>query len=124
MYSDELLRPWFSALRQELDDFTVFDCHTHVGVNDPSGFSATLADLLESLEIVDGRAAVFPLKEPSGYGRANLELVEAAAESDGRLVAFARIDPADAPVRRAQDALDAGARGLKLHPDGEEFEIL
>jgi hypothetical protein len=124
VYADELLRPWFEVLREEFQDLSVFDCHTHVGINDPSGFSATLGELIESLELIDGRAAVFPLKEPRGYARANLELIDAAAGSGNRLVAFARLDPADAPAERAQEALDAGALGLKLHPSGEEFDLL
>jgi hypothetical protein len=123
MYADDLLTPWFERLRGEAGEPAIFDCHTHVGVCDPSGFSATLGELIESLELVDGRAAVFPLKEPSGYREANLRLVEAAADSGGRLVAFARLDPADAPLERAREALESGARGLKLHPDGEEFEL-
>ena len=123
MYADELLIPWFECLRQELDALDVYDCHTHVGVNDPSGFSATFGELVEALEFIDGRAAVFPLKEPAGYREANLRLIEAAAETGDLLVAFARLDPADAPALRAQEALEAGARGLKLHPAGEEFDL-
>jgi hypothetical protein len=122
MYSDELLRPWYERLRAGLD-VEIFDCHAHVGINDPSGFSATLEQLLTSLELIDGRAAVFPLKEPSGYREPNLRLIEAAQDTGGRLVAFARLDPADAPVERAQEAVAAGARGLKLHPEGEEFDL-
>jgi uncharacterized protein len=64
-----------------------------------------------------------PLKEPEGYAEANLRVVELAEASGGRLVAFCRIDPADEPVRRAQDALARGARGIKLHPSGEEFAL-
>jgi hypothetical protein len=40
VYADELLRPWFAAVREEPDGVKVFDCHTHVGINDPTGFSA------------------------------------------------------------------------------------
>jgi predicted TIM-barrel fold metal-dependent hydrolase len=123
MYADKLLRPWFEPLRADFADLQIYDCHTHVGRNDPSGFTATLPQLLESLEFVDGRAAVFPLKEPAGYGEANLALAHAAVETDGRLVAFARLEPGDRPAVRAQQALDAGARGLKLHPAGDEFEL-
>lgn len=37
---------------------------------------------------------------------------------------FARIDPRTArPDVDARDALDAGARGLKLHPRAEEFGL-
>jgi hypothetical protein len=73
MYADELLRPWLDALRPHVPDLELFDCHTHVGVNDPSGFSATQEQLIASLELSGSRAAVFPLKEPDGYGEANGE---------------------------------------------------
>jgi uncharacterized protein len=33
------------------------------------------------------------------------------------------LDPADEPLRRAQDALAVGARGLKLHLTGEDFAV-
>jgi predicted TIM-barrel fold metal-dependent hydrolase len=123
MYADELLAPWFAPLRAAVPDLDLFDCHTHVGVNDPSGFSVTTDELLESLEIADGRAAVFPLKEPGGYAEPNLRAVALAHEHTERLVAFCRLDPADRPLERATDALGAGARGIKLHPAGDEFDI-
>jgi hypothetical protein len=123
IYADELLRPWFAPLRSAVPGLTLFDCHTHVGVNDPSGFSATPEELLEALEFTDGRAAVFPLKEPDGYGGANLRVTRLAEEHPDRLVAFGRVDPADRPLEHATDALAAGARGIKLHPAGEQFDL-
>jgi hypothetical protein len=122
MYADELLKPWLEPL---LDDVPVdlFDCHTHIGVNDPSGFSVTREQLLDSLLAVGARAAVFPLKEPDGYREPNLRAVELAGEHPDLVVAFCRIDPADLPLERATEALDAGAKGLKLHPEGEGFDI-
>ena len=46
------------------------------------------------------------------------------ADSGGRLVAFCRVDPHDgaASPRRAR-CLDAGARGIKLHPRAEQFTL-
>jgi hypothetical protein len=104
-------------------DLEPFDCHTHVGVNDPSGFSATADELIEALELAECRAAVFPLKEPGGYRDPNLRAVRLADEHADKLVAFARVDPADRPLENAEEALGAGAKGLKLHPAGEEFEL-
>jgi uncharacterized protein len=70
MYADHLLKPWLDVLRDEVPDGELFDCHTHVGEHDPSGFSATLEQLDASVEIAGARAAVFPLKEPGGYREA------------------------------------------------------
>jgi predicted TIM-barrel fold metal-dependent hydrolase len=123
MYADELLKPWFDAAVEQLPEPRFFDCHTHIGVNDPSGFSVTRDQLLDSLELAGSRAAVFPLKEPAGYGEANLRAVTLAHEHPDTLIAFARLDPADEPLKRSEEALDAGARGIKLHPDGEQFDI-
>src|SRR5437660_12604723 len=105
MYADELLAPWLETFRARLPSLELFDCHTHIGVNDPSGFSVTREQLLTSLELADSRAAVFPLKEPEGYHDANLRAVQLAAEHPERLVAFCRIDPADQPLPRADAAL-------------------
>jgi hypothetical protein len=67
MYADHLLRPWLTAMLAQHPTVRIFDAHTHVGQNDPSGFSATLAELEGSLRACEGRAVVFPLAEPEGY---------------------------------------------------------
>ena len=123
MYADHLLRPWLDAMVTEHRGVRIFDAHTHMGENDPSGFSATVAELDDSLLTCDGRAVVFPLAEPGGYEKANLRCASAAEASDGRLVAFARVTPADRPRQLLESALEAGARGLKLHPSSDEFAL-
>jgi uncharacterized protein len=123
MYSDPFLLPLFDSLLAEHPDLELFDAHTHVGLSDPSGFTATLGQLEDSLELAGAGAAVFPLKEPDGYAEPNRRLAEHAQDGDGRLVAFCRIDPAVDPVGEVEAALGHGARGIKLHPDGEEFAV-
>jgi uncharacterized protein len=123
MYSDRFLTPLLDSLLREHPRLELFDAHTHAGVNDPSGFTATIGQLEESLDLTGGRAAVFPLKEPSGYAEPNRRLAEHAERTDGRLVAFCRIDPEVNPVGETEAALHHGARGIKLHPAGEEFEV-
>jgi hypothetical protein len=123
MYADHLLAPLVTPLRDAVPGLDWFDCHTHVGTADPSGFAATPQELLDALDTVAGRAAVFPLKDPEGYAQANLDVAALAAANPERLVSFARLDPADDPLERADAALAAGARGIKLHPDGEGFTI-
>ncbi|WP_329792265.1 amidohydrolase family protein [Lentzea sp. DG1S-22] len=117
MYSDDLVRPWWDAL--QVQD-PLFDVHTHLGTNDPSGFSATAAQLREALAGVDARAAVFPLTEPDGYREAN-DAVLAEARSDEVLVAFCRVTPDDAG--EARRCVEAGAAGIKLHPASDEFAL-
>jgi predicted TIM-barrel fold metal-dependent hydrolase len=123
MYADQLVQPWLECLLDRLPARDIFDAHTHIGEHDPSGFSACLDELLESLDAVDARAAVFPLTEPSGYRKANLACVEAAAQNEHRLAAVVRLTPEESPDRLLQEGLSAGARGIKLHLTSDRFEI-
>jgi len=50
-------------------------------------------------------------------------VLAAAADSDGLLVPFCRVDPHADPVPEARRCLDAGARGIKLHPRAEGFTL-
>jgi hypothetical protein len=122
MYADDLLQPWADCALADVGG-PVVDAHTHVGDRDPSGFSATLPELTESLGRIDGRAVVFPLADPDGYAQGNLACARAAADSEGRLFAFARLTPDDDPGGRLEAALQAGARGIKLHPAGDSFRL-
>jgi uncharacterized protein len=123
MYADHLLQPWLQPLLEAAPDLDLFDGHTHIGAHDPSGFRATLDELLVSLDLLGGDAVVFPLAEPSGYREANVACARTASASGGRLTAFARVTPDDEPAARLEEALDAGARGVKLHPAGDEFSL-
>ena len=123
--ADSLLLPWFERLRADLPGLELFDVHTHLGSNDPDGFKQTPTELLEHLMAAGARAAVFPMHEPGGYPPANDAVLEAARASRGRLTAFCRVDPrlGDASVDEARRMLDAGARGIKLHPRAEDFAL-
>jgi uncharacterized protein len=123
VYADHLLQPSLHRLLDHIPRARVFDAHTHVGEHDPSGFTATLEELLGSLELANGRAAVFPLAEPDGYRSANLACAQAASTSGGRLVAFVRLTPDEATSGLLDEGLAAGARGVKLHLSSDEFEL-
>ncbi|ANZ40802.1 hypothetical protein BBK82_37275 [Lentzea guizhouensis] len=129
MYADDLVRPWWEALGVTAP---LFDVHTHVGTNDPSGFSATFEQLTDALSEVDAGAAVFPLTEPDGYRAANDAVLAAVkaqaaaaptADSRSPLVAFCRVAPGDDAAAEARRCVEAGARGIKLHPSSDEFEL-
>jgi uncharacterized protein len=65
---------------------------------------------------------VFTMHEPDGYPVANDRVLAEAAESGGRLVPFCRLDPhAGDAAGEAERCLDAGARGIKLHPRAQKF---
>jgi len=113
---------WYAEERARLGA-DVFDVHTHVGQHDPDTMRCSPEELLAALEQADARAAVFPLQEPGGYRRPNAAVIAAAQASGGRLVPFARLDPRDDPAGEALRSLDAGARGLKLHPRGDSHAL-
>jgi predicted TIM-barrel fold metal-dependent hydrolase len=119
---DEVMRPYWERLLQDTGPLDLFDAHTHIGANDPDGYHQTAEELIRLLETAAARAVVFPLQEPDGYPPANDRVLEAANTSD-RLVAFCRVDPHANAVAEARRCLDAGARGIKLHPRGERFTL-
>src|SRR5918997_861842 len=123
MVSDEGLLPQLSRLLEEVPGAELLDAHTHLGSNDPDGYRCTREQLLGALERIDGRALVFPMHEPDGYPPANDMVMAAAEASGGRLFPFCRLDPNDAPLEEARRCLDAGARGIKLHPRAEGFTL-
>jgi hypothetical protein len=116
--------PWFARLSESLPGLEPLDAHTHIGSNDPDGFSCSRAQLVAALERIDARAFVFPMHEPDGYRAANDMVIDEAAASDGRLFAFCRLDPhSEDPLAEAERALERGARGIKLHPRAERFAL-
>jgi predicted TIM-barrel fold metal-dependent hydrolase len=101
-----------------------FDVHTHLGT-DIDGMVGDY-DLLEQLMARYGvsRAFVFCLDEPDrhpGFQAANDRTLAFAERSGGRLIPFVRLDLNESPIEEATRCLDAGARGIKLHPRAQRF---
>jgi predicted TIM-barrel fold metal-dependent hydrolase len=115
------IRPWLERIVQEIGPLDLYDAHTHIGANDPDGYRQTPSELIEALASVDARGVVFPMHEPDGYAAANDAALAAVADHPERLVAFCRVSPHDGALAEARRALDAGARGIKLHPRAERF---
>jgi len=101
------------------------DAHTHIGHDDPDGYEADPEEILAGLDRAgQDRALVFPMHEPAGYPPANDRVLAAVAASGGRLEALCRVDPnAPGAVAEARRCLDAGARGVKLHPRSDGFGL-
>lgn len=123
MFSDRAISPFLAQLRADRPGLEILDAHTHIGFNDPDGMRCAPETLVEALEQAGNRAVVFAMHEPDGYPAANDWVREVAAGSAGRLTPFARLDPRSEPVREGERSLDAGARGLKLHPRAENFTM-
>jgi predicted TIM-barrel fold metal-dependent hydrolase len=121
--ADAVIRPWWDRLVEELGEVSLHDAHTHIGANDPDGFKQTPEELLAVLERAGAKAVTFPMHEPGGYTAANDAALAAARASGGRVQAFCRVDPRADALREATRCLDAGARGIKLHPRAEQFTL-
>jgi predicted TIM-barrel fold metal-dependent hydrolase len=120
---DDLLRPWLESLLAVVPGLEPVDCHTHIGADDPDGYSSQMSDLVAALGRAGARGVVFPMHEPDGYRAANDRVRVHADASGGVLIPFCRVDPhADAAAEAAR-ALDAGARGVKLHPRAEDCRL-
>ncbi|HEY1687269.1 MAG TPA: amidohydrolase family protein [Solirubrobacteraceae bacterium] len=129
---DELVALYASALapfvaeaqRITPADAEIFDAHTHLGL-DEDGRSLDLPTLLAQLDAAGAqRACVFPLNDPERvprYSVPNDRVLRWAEESDGRLIPFCRLDPEEEPLAEAERCLQAGARGIKLHPRAQAF---
>lgn len=123
MYDDALIRPWFEAAAARVPGLSLFDAHAHIGSNDPDGLRLSAPELIETMEALDARSVVTPLHEPDGYCAANDRVLEECERSAGRLVPFCRVDPHRDAIGEARRCVDAGARGIKLHPRAERFVL-
>ncbi len=121
-----MLTAWHEATATLLpSSASVWDAHTHTGADDPDGLTNTSEELLTALDAAGHTGAVFTTSaDPQGYPAHNDRILEEAARSDDRLVPFLRVDPKDASaVAEVNRSLDAGHRGVKLHPRSEGFRL-
>jgi uncharacterized protein len=124
---DELLRRQLDRVAaMQPEGMRIWDAHTHLGV-DEDGFTLTPEELTETMrEHGVERCFTFPLNDPErhpAYRVPNDRVLAWAAASDGMLVPFCRLDLTEGPIQEAERALDAGARGIKLHPRAQAFDF-
>ena len=123
--AQRLLAMYDEELRRELPDgAAVFDVHVHLG-NDIDGFRGVYEDLMAILDKYGiERCFMFCMDEHDrhpAFRAPNDRTLEYARRSDGRLLPFVRLDLSENPVGEATRCLDAGARGIKLHPRAQRF---
>jgi uncharacterized protein len=123
----ELLATWKEEVRRELPpDAEIFDAHVHLG-DDIDGMAGRPEELLAMMdEYGVGRAFMFCLDEPDrhpAFRAPNDRTLAFAAGSGGRLIPFVRLDLNEDPVEEAVRCLDAGARGIKLHPRAQKISL-
>ena len=104
----------------------IVDAHTHLG-HDIDGMVGMLDELLGVMDRYGiSRANVFCLDEHDripAFRAGNDRTLDFAARSDGRLIPFVRLDLTESPIEEAKRCLDLGARGIKLHPRAQKFQL-
>ena len=120
-----LLAAYDEELSRELPAGTeLFDAHVHLG-HDIDGFHGAYDDL-EQVQARYGFAHAFMFcmdeadRHPA-FRDPNDRTLAHAKRSEGRLIPFVRLDLAEQPIEEAVRCLDAGARGIKLHPRAQRF---
>jgi predicted TIM-barrel fold metal-dependent hydrolase len=123
----DLLAAWRKEVLRELpQDIELFDAHVHLG-DDIDGMRGRPEELLAMMdEYRVGRAFMFCLDEPDrhpGFRAPNDRTLAYARESNGRLIPFVRLDLNEDPIAEAKRCIDAGARGIKLHPRAQKISL-
>ncbi len=123
----QIFESFEEQLRQELPaGADIVDAHTHLG-HDIDGMVGMLDQLLEIMASHGiSRANVFCLDEHDripAFRAGNDRTLDFAARSDGRLIPFVRLDLTESPIEEAKRCLDLGARGIKLHPRAQKFQL-
>ncbi len=122
----ELCAVYDRALARELPaGAEIFDAHLHLG-HDIDGMVGDYDELAEMMGRYGvSRAFMFCLDEPDrhpSFRSANDRTLAFAARSEGRLIPFVRLDLNESPLDEARRCLEAGARGIKLHPRAQGFQ--
>jgi uncharacterized protein len=120
-----LIAHYDEELARELpENAELFDAHVHLG-DDIDGFRGTYDDLEAVLERYRvSHAFMFCMDERDrhpAFRAPNDRTLAYAKRSQGRLIPFARLDLGEEPIEEAVRCLDAGARGIKLHPRAQRF---
>src|SRR5437879_5860982 len=121
----ELIEQWHRELRRLLPaGADIFDAHLHLG-HDIDGMVGDYDQLIELMDAYGiSRAFMFCLDEPDrhpSFSAANDRTLAYAQRSNGRLIPFVRLDLNEKPIDEARRCLDAGAKGIKLHPRAQKF---
>jgi predicted TIM-barrel fold metal-dependent hydrolase len=125
--AQELFSLFESELHAELPaGADIFDAHVHLGT-DIDGMVGNYEELEAIMDTYGvSRCFFFCLDEPDrhpGFRAANDRTLAFGARSNGRMIPFVRLDLTESPIEEAERCLDLGARGIKLHPRAQKFDL-
>ncbi len=125
--AQELFSQFEAELRTEIPaGAEIFDAHVHLGT-DIDGMVGRYEELLALMDRYGvSRSFMFCLDEPDrepAFSAANDRTLAFAERSGGRLIPFVRLDLTESPIEEAERCLDRGARGIKLHPRAQKFQL-
>jgi predicted TIM-barrel fold metal-dependent hydrolase len=125
--AQELFSLFETELRAEVPaGADIFDAHVHLG-NDIDGMVGSYEELESIMDRYGvSRCFMFCLDEPDrhpGFRAANDRTLAFGARSNGRMIPFVRLDLTESPLEEAERCLDLGARGIKLHPRAQKFDL-
>jgi len=125
--AQELFAVFEAELRSEIPaGVELFDAHVHLGIDIDGmvGHYDELEGLMDRYGIA--RCFMFCLDEPDrvpGFRAGNDRTLEFGRRSNGRMIPFVRLDLSESPIEEAERCLDLGARGIKLHPRAQKFQL-
>ena len=125
--SQALVESFEAVVRAELPaGAEIFDAHVHLGT-DIDGMIGDFDELVAGQQRygISG-AFMFCLDEPDrhpAFSAANDRTLAFAERSEGRFIPFVRLDLTEDPIAEATRCIDAGARGIKLHPRAQKFQL-
>jgi predicted TIM-barrel fold metal-dependent hydrolase len=115
---------WEAEVLPVLPGAGLFDVHTHMG-KDADGASQDAGMLTQAMDEASvTRAFVFPFRAPAPRDyRALNDSILHACEANPQLVPFCRVEMTPNFDVELDRAIDAGARGIKLHPGTGSFQL-
>ena len=124
MYDDALIRPWFESAVERVPGLSLFDAHAHIGSNDPDG----LATVGARADRDDGSGRRSVGRHSPARARRLLRRERPRPRGVRTIGRAARRRSAGSTrtakaIGEARRCVEAGARGIKLHPRAERFEL-
>src|SRR5215470_8366099 len=125
--AQSLIAGYDDQLARELPaDAEIFDAHVHLG-HDIDGMTGVYEDLDRINDRYGvSRCFMFCMDEVDrhpAFRAANDRTLAYAERSGGRLIPFVRLDLSEEPIEEATRCIELGARGIKLHPRAQRFQL-